>query len=99
LGLPKKILDTLPNEADIVGEAFGFEKNHPELFDGEFPAQVGVYFSYETRNHTLFGSLNHGYFCDYRETLTALFREGVSLQTVFSFPKDCSTYSVLLLSL
>ncbi len=96
LGLPRHILDTLPNEADIVGEAFGFEKSHPELFSGSFVGQLGVYFSYSTRNYTLFGDVDKGYFRDYRATLVELFREGICPHTVFEFPKDASEYPVII---
>ena len=98
LGLPRHILDELPNEVDIVGEAFGFEKEHPELFDGDSVGQLGVYFSYETRNHTFFGNLDKGYFRDYRYTLVSLFREGICPHTVFDFPKDTKDYPIILLS-
>ena len=46
LGLPWHILNTLPNEQDILTQAFGFEKSHEELFQGELAGQLGVYFSY-----------------------------------------------------
>ena len=39
LGLPDHILNTLPEEKDIVGQAFGFEAAHPELFRGSFVGQ------------------------------------------------------------
>lgn len=98
LGLPRHILNTLPDEKDIVGEAFGFEKNHPELFNGDFVGQLGVYFSYETRNHTCFGNLNKGYYQDYGATLVALFREGICPHTVFAFPETPEEYPIILLS-
>lgn len=98
LGLPKKILDTLPCEQDIVGNAFGFEKEHPELFSGELIGQMGVYFSYETRNHTLYGSLIKGSFRDYSNALQLLFRQGICPHTVFSFPETPEQYPVILLS-
>jgi len=97
LGLPRHILNTLPNEEDITGTAFGFEKTHPELFSGESVGQLGVYYSYETRNHTLYGSLEKGYYRDYGRTLTLLFREGLSPHTVFSFPEDPADYPVILI--
>ena len=97
LGLPESILETLPKEEDIVGEAFSFEKNHPELFSGELAAQLAVYFSYETRNHTMFGNLSKGYSADYMQTLTALFRNGICAHTVFVFPENPEKYPLVLL--
>ena len=98
LGLPRHILETLPNEENIVGEAFGFEKTHPELFQGEFVGQLGVYFSYETRNHTLYGALNNGYPKDYSDALTLLFRAGICPRTVFTFPENTDKYPLILVS-
>ena len=97
LGLPKEILDTLPDEEDILGTAFGYEKNHPELFTGRFVGQMGVYFSNETRNHTFFGGISNGYSADYSKSLTDLMRKGICPHTVFRFPEDSSVYPVILL--
>ena len=97
LGLPDHILRTLPNEADIIGTAFTFEKDHPALFEGTPIGQVGVYFSYETRKHTFFGNLDKGYYLDYSRTLNTLFRLGLSPHTVFTFPASPDEYPVILL--
>jgi len=96
LGLPRHILNTLPEEKDIVGQAFGFEKAHPEIFRGDFVGQLGVYFSYETRNHTLYGAVNNGHAKDYSDALTLLFRAGICPHTVFQFPENADTYPVIL---
>lgn len=98
LGLPRHILETLPEEKDIVGQAFGFEKAHPELFQGNLAGQLGVYFSYETRNHTMFGSLVKGYSQDYSQTIAKLFRNGICPHALFRFPKNAEEYPVILLS-
>ena len=96
LGLPQSILKTLPEEEDVIKTAYTFEKEHPFLFSGSPVGQVGVYFSYETRNHTLFGMLNNGYYSDYGALLKLLFRAGISAHTVFTFPEDADTYPLLL---
>ena len=98
LGLPRHILATIPNEEDITGAAFNFEKDHPQLFSGESVGQLGVYYSYETRNHTFYGSLEKGYYRDYGMALTLLFREGLNPHTVFSFPEGPEDYPVILVS-
>lgn len=98
LGLPWHILNTLPSEQDIVGQAFRFEKSHTELFAGESVGQLGVYFSYETRNHTLYGGLNQGYFRDYNDILRLLFQNGVNPHTVFSFPESKDAYPLIILA-
>lgn len=97
LGLPDHILDTLPDEAEIVSRAFTYEAKHPELFAGEQIGQVGVYFSYETRKHTLFGNLDKGYYKDYAATLKLLQENGISPHTVFDFPKNAEQYPLILL--
>lgn len=97
LGLPTKILNTLPDEWDIIGRAFGFEKEHPELFSGDHVAQLGVYFSYETRVHTFFGSVEKGYYRDFNETLRTLFAAGISPHTIFDFPTDPDRYPLILI--
>ena len=97
LGLPDSILNTLPNEEDFVAHAFGFEKAHPELFRGELAGQLGVYFSYETRNHTFFGSYEKGYAKDYADAVALLFRSGICPHALFVFPEDAKTYPLVLL--
>lgn len=96
LGQPDSVLEKLPNEWDIVGRAYGFEKEHPDLFEGKQVAQVGVYFSYETRKHTFFGSVDKGYYLDFQHTLRGLLGAGISPHTLFRFPKVKEDYPVVL---
>lgn len=96
LGLPQKILRELPEEENVIKNAYTFEKEHPFLFSGSPVGQLGVYFSYETRNHTCFGMLDKGYSYDYGETLKQLFRVGISAHTLFAFPEDTDTYPLVL---
>lgn len=98
LGLPTRILNTLPEEPAIIANAFRFEKEHPELFGGEQIAQVGVYFSSETRDHTCFGNMAKGYYKDYRRALQILFAAGISAHTVLTFPEDAEKYPVIALA-
>lgn len=97
LGLPDNILRTLPDESDVVGHAFGYEKTHAELFGGKPIGQLGVYFSYETRKHTYFGNLSNGYYKDYSTSLKVLLDRGINPHTVFDFPKDATVYPVILI--
>ena len=96
LGLPQSILRSLPEEEDVIKAAYTFEKEHPQLFSGSSVGQVGVYFSYETRNHTCFGMLDHGYYADFGGTLKALFRAGISAHTLFRFPESGKDYPLIL---
>ena len=97
LGLPWHILNTLPSEQDIVGQAFGFEKAQAHLLEGTLVGQLGVFFSYETRNHTLYGNLERGYAQDYTDTLQLLFTNGLNPHTLFSFPETAEEYPLILL--
>ncbi|MBQ8230520.1 MAG: hypothetical protein IJZ34_01110 [Lachnospiraceae bacterium] len=98
LGLPDHMLEALPDEADVIGKAFKFEKEHPELFCGDQIGQVGVYYSDETRDHTFFGNLQKGYYKDYARTVRELFSAGISTNTIFTIPKDAVEYPVIILS-
>lgn len=98
LGLPDHVLKTLPEEPELVEKVYGFEKEHPDLFCGEQVAQAGVYFSYETRNNTFFGSINKGYYSDYSEALRVLSYAGISVHTLLHLPTDPTVYPVVVLS-
>lgn len=97
LGLPEHILSTLPEAEDVIGTAFGFEKGHPALFAGKQIGQLGVYFSYETRKHTMFGNLQKGYYRDYAATLRLLLHQGIGAHTVFDFPQNVNEYPLILM--
>lgn len=97
LGLPDHMLKELPEAPEIVKNTYTFEKDNPELFRGEQIAQVGVYFSYETRNKTCFGNLAKGYSTDYSNTLKVLFSAGISTHTVLTLPTDTKIYPVIVL--
>lgn len=96
LGLPDHILETLPEEGDIVGRAFTYEKEHPELFAGQEIGRAAVYYSYETRDHTLFGSQTNGYYADYQKTLTRLLNERKNVLTVDGIPQDPGEFPLLI---
>lgn len=98
LGLPDAMLKELPEEPELVERVYTFEKDHPELFCGEQVAQVGVYFSYETRNNTFFGSVNKGYYSDYAEALRSLSYAGISVHTLLHLPTDPEVYPVIVLA-
>lgn len=46
-------MSNLPNEEDIVGEAYRYEKDHPHLFQGKPDSSLAILFSSDTR-------INHG---------------------------------------
>ncbi len=98
LGLPEHILKELPDESELVKNPYTFEKEHPELFTGDQIAQIGVFFSYQTRNNSFFGNLSKGYYRDYAHTLRTLFGAGISAHTVLHIPTDTSDYPVIILA-
>ena len=97
LGLPDSILAKLPDDASPAARSFTFEAEHPDLFDSSQVFQAGVYFSYETRNHTCFGNLISGYSRDFRSTMELLFHAGISAGAVLTMPEDTREYQLLLL--
>jgi len=97
LGLPDSILAKLPDDASPAGRSYTFEAAHPELFDSVPVFQAGVYFSYETRNHSCFGNLVKGYSRDFRDTMALLFNAGISVGAVLTMPEDTREYRLLVL--
>ena len=92
LGLPSSELAKLPDDVSPVGRAFGFEKRHPELFGTTVFRQAGVFFSRETRDHTLYGSLLDGHSRNFAQTVELLSGAGISVGTVLDIPdgpRDC----------
>ncbi len=97
LGLPDAILATLPDDATPATTAYGFEKMHPALFNGHLLAQVAVLFPYETRNHTIFGSLFGGVCRDFTDTLRLLFTNGITPVVELQMPSSSEKCSLLIL--
>ena len=97
LGLSSAELEKLPDDISPAGRAFGFEKRHPELFGTRLIRQLGVFFSRETRDHTLFGNLVNGHSCDFSNTVQLVAGAGISVGTVLEMPEDTTEYQLLLL--
>ena len=96
LGLTTADLEKLPDDFSPVGKAFRFEKKHPELFDTAAVRQAGVFFSRETRDHTLYGNLHDGLARDFNQTLKLLSGAGIAIATVLEIPEDTATYQLLI---
>jgi len=97
LGIPDAELAKLPDDAAPPTRAFTFEKKHPELFGSALIRQVGVFFSRETRDHTLFGSLTDGHSSDFSRTVQLVAGAGISAGTVLEMPENPDEYPLLLL--
>ena len=97
LGLPASELAKLPDDFTPARRAFGFEKAHPELFAALPVHQAGVFFSRETRDHTLFGSLQQGVAAEFKRTVEQLAGAGISAGTVLRMPEDTTEYGLLVI--
>lgn len=92
LGLSSADLAKLPDDFSPVGKAFRFEEKHPELFDSVPVRQAGVFFSRETRDHTLYGNLLAGLMRDFDLTNSLLAGAGIAIGAVLEIPEttdDC----------
>lgn len=96
LGLPDSIISKLPDDASPASVSFSFEKAHPELFSGKPLFQLGIYFSYETRNHSFFGSQGDGMCRDVEDTQELFFSAGLGAETVVDIPENVAEYSLLI---
>ena len=96
LGLTTADLAKLPNDFAPIGRAYRFEKTHPELFESAIVNQAGVYFSRETRDHTLYGSISKGLAQDFSKTQELLAGAGISVATVLEIPEDTQDYQLIL---
>ena len=97
LGLPGRILDTLPDDASPIARAFAFEKQHPELFSGVPLTRTAVFFSYQTRNCSFFGSCENGFYQEFSDCLKTLQEHSVDASVVLEIPENTEQISVLLL--
>lgn len=95
LGLPDSRIDWLPDDPQLVGEGFRWERDHPDLFPRECDAQVAVLYSRETRDY--YGQTHADYVADYHATCFELFRDHVDFDVVTHVPAP-GDYPVLLLS-
>ena len=96
LGLSSADLAKLPDDFSPAGRAFRFEEGHPELFDTTPVRQAGVFFSRETRDHTLYGNLFDGLPRDFSHTQKLLSGAGIAIATVLEIPENTDTYRLLI---
>ncbi len=97
LGLPESILETLADDASLMSSCYRFEAEHPQIFSGTPVAQVGIYFSYETRNHSFYGNLEDGFPKEFFDAMTGLIENGIPAIAVCRIPEDCRKYPLLIL--
>lgn len=97
LGLPRRILATLPDDALPPRKSFRFEAAHEELYDSREILQAGVYYSAETRRHTHYGNLATGYGKDFSDCLQMLLKAGIAAGTLHEIPENTDLVPVLVI--
>ena len=97
LGLTEEQLSLLPGDAEAVKPFFSFEKEHPELFTGEFAFECAVYFSENTKTDSFFGACEQGATRDFRRVMERLTKMGIAAETIFDFPEDASSCRCIIL--
>ncbi len=86
-------LAKMPDQPELIGPYYSFEKRHPELFGGEHRPLVALLFSRVTRdNH---GGAAADYSADFVQTCRALFTAGVDFDVVLKVPEPDSGYRYL----
>lgn len=94
-GVSEEIRKTIPDEADVIQEAYNFEKLHPDLFDGESCAKLAVMFSLDNLMYN--GCAQADYSQPWRDITAELFKLNIQFDVVLDIPSR-DRYPVLLLS-
>ncbi len=89
-------LAPLADDAELVGEGYRWERDHPGLFSGEVDTDVGVFFSRATRDD--YGQVAGDYSGDYAATCLGLTRAGISCDVVTAIPQFGRTRCLVLSS-
>ena len=94
LGLPEKILATLPDDSEPPSRVFRFEKQHKTLF-GELHhlTENALYYSNATRCN--YGGDARDYSKDYDAACRALFEDGADPDVILDIPPPSAQYKTL----
>ncbi len=95
LDMKDRDLETLPDDSELVGIPFGFEKAHPEWFNGESQAQIAILFSRKTRDN--YGGYMADYAHDYIAACRKIFEAGYDAVTVLEIPAPESACNILVI--
>jgi hypothetical protein len=87
-------LDSFPEEQNLVGNLFTWEKSHEELFEGASDAKVGVYFARGTRDH--YARSYYDFEAVYKAACQDLLDENITFDVVCRID-EISRYSVVVL--
>lgn len=86
----------LPDEPEIVHEAYNFDAKYPELEELSDTAQTAVYFSSASRNFN--GCFPDDYANGFAAAVRALYRTNIAANVISRMPEDASKIKVLLLT-
>jgi hypothetical protein len=86
----------LPDEPEIVHEAFNFDARYPELSELTDIAQVAVYYSSRSRNYN--GSFADDYATGFGVTVRALYRANIVSNVICKLPENADKIKVLVLT-
>ena len=92
--VPEEIRKDIPDEADIIREAYNFEKHHEDLFCGESAADLAVLFSLDNLLYN--GCAQSSYSQPWHDTVIGLFKQNIQFDVVLNIPAP-DEYPVLLL--
>ena len=85
LNATQEELKVLPDDSEIVGEGYRWEKAHPQLFIGEVDTDIAVLFSRATRDY--YGQVADDYSSDYSASCLELTRAGITCDVVTDIPE------------
>ena len=86
----------LPDEPEIVHEAFNYDAKYPELSELTDIAQVAVYYSTTSRNYN--GSFVDDYATGFSTAVQALYRANVVANVICRLPENTDKIKVLVLT-
>lgn len=95
-GLTTQEQNALPDEPEIVHEAYNFDAAHPELAELDDISQIAVYFSSASRNFN--GKSAQDYSTGVRAVIGALFGSNATFNVTHILPEDASKIKCLILS-
>lgn len=77
-------LAALADDAELVGEGYRWERDHPGLFTGEVDTDVAVFFSRATRDY--YGQVAGDYTNDFAASCLGLLRAGLTCEVMTEIP-------------
>lgn len=88
-------MNNLPNEEDIIGEAYNYERNNPELFEGSPDSSAAVFFSSNTKIN--YGDSKADYENTYNNLVKACFETNLPIDVILNL-EETKNHSLLVLA-